>query len=267
MNRVAIRLLLAIVLSVWFATPGWAGYAEGKAAFDEGDYEIAFEEFQPLAERENINAQYYLGILYRNGWGTLQDDGEAARWLRFAAFQGHAAAQYTMGYMYHHGQGVTMDIVEAKRWYRLAARQGDADAQHNLNILYYEENSGPTTRRRDLGADTMSANPGNWFESILGLVIGLDDTMTIGDVLAITAIILIIVIPLVMPFSFFRIKPLLSELSDRTAARDRALLEEIQKLAPLLQQIADGAATRDEALLDEFRKLTHGLDENTDQHG
>lgn len=261
MIRAAIRLLLAIVLSVWVATPGWAGYAEGKAAFDEGDYETAFEAFQPLAERENINAQYYLGILFRNGWGVLQDDREAARWLRFAAFQGHVEAQYTMGYMYQHGQGVSKDIVEAKRWYRMAARQGDAAAQYNLNILYYEEQRASKPRRGDQGAYAMNENPGNWFESALGLVIGLDDTMTIGDILAIAAIVLIIVIPIVMPFSFYRIKPLMQELSDRAMERDRALLEEVQKIAPRLRQIADATAASNQALLDEFRKFTSPLDE------
>ena len=121
MIRATIRLLLAISLSVWFSSPGWAGYAEGKAAFDRGDYESAFEIFQPLAESEDINAQYYLGMLYRNGWGVPQDDIEAARWIRLAAHQDHIAAQYTLGYMYHHGQGLTADIVEAKRWSRTAA--------------------------------------------------------------------------------------------------------------------------------------------------
>lgn len=263
MIRSASSLLVAIVLSVWFAAPAYAGYAEGKAAFDDGDYETAYQEFQSLAERENINAQYYLGILYRNGWGVLQDDSEAARWLRYAAFQGQVEAQYTMGYMYQHGQGVTKDIVEAKRWYRMAARQGDADSQHNLNIISFEENSGPIIRRSNLGGDAMSDTPGNWFESALSLIIGLDDTLSVGDVLAITAIVLIIMIPLVMPFSFFRIKPLLIELSENAAKRDRALLDELQKVTPMLREIADASALRDQALLDEFRKLTGTIDEDS----
>ena len=107
----------------------------------------------------------------------------------------------------------------------------------------------------------MNENPGNWFESALGLVIGLDDTMTIGDILAIAAIVLIIVIPIVMPFSFYRIKPLMQELSDRAMERDRALLEEVQKIAPRLRQIADATAASNRALLDEFRKITSPLDE------
>jgi len=64
MIRTTINFLLAIAISVWISTPVWAGCEEGKAAFDKGDYESALEQFEPLAESENANAQYYLGILY-----------------------------------------------------------------------------------------------------------------------------------------------------------------------------------------------------------
>ena len=109
----------------------------------------------------------------------------------------------------------------------------------------------------------MSANPGDWFDSVLGLLIGLEDTMTVGDILLIAVIILIIVVPVVLPFSFYRIKPLLQDISERAAERDRALLEEISKIAPLLRQTVNSTAERDQALLDEFRKLTHAIDEET----
>ncbi len=265
MIRAAICLLLAIVLSVWVATPGWAGYAEGKAAFDEGDYEKAFEEFQSLAVRENINAQYYLGILYRNGWGVLQDDNEAARWFRFAAHQDHIEAQYTLGYMYQHGQGVTKDIVEAKRWYRKAANQGDAGAQQSLRIILYEEQNAPKPRRGDQGGFAMSANPSDWFDTALSLIIGLEDTMTVGDVMVIAAIVLIIIIPVVLPFSFYRIKPMLKEISDEAAERDRDLLEENKKIASLLRQIAEASSERDKAMLEAFRKISRTLNEKNNQ--
>ena len=262
MNRATIGLLLAISLSVWFSPTGWAGYAEGKAAFDRGDYETALAEFQVLAEaQEDANARYFLGLLYRNGWGVPQDDNEAARWLRLAAHQDHGEAQYSLGYMYQHGQGLTADIEEAKRWYRKAAIQGNTDAQHNLRIIFYDEQRAPKPRRGDQGGLAMSANPGDWFDTALSLIIGLEDTMTIGDVLMIAAIVLIITIPVVMPFSFYRIKPLLKEISDSMAERDHALLEENKKIAPLLRQIAEASSERDRAMLEEFRKISRTLNE------
>ena len=88
---------------------------------------------------EDANAQYYLGLLYRNGWEIEQDDREAAKWMRLAAHQDLVEAQYVLGYMYQHGQAVSSDIDEAKRWYRMAAKAGDADAQQSLAIIYYVE--------------------------------------------------------------------------------------------------------------------------------
>lgn len=265
MIRATTRLLLAITLSVWFSAPGWAGYAEGKAAFDRGDYETALETFQPLAESEDNNAQYHLGILYRNGWGVPQDDNEAARWFRLAAHQDHIAAQYTLGYMYQHGQGLTADIEEAKRWYRKAAYQGDADALHSLRIILFEEQNAPKPRRGDQGGFAMSANPSDWFDTVLGLIIGLEDTMTVGDVMVIAAIVLIIIIPVVLPFSFYRIKPMLKEISDDAAERDRDLLEENKKIASLLRQIAEASSERDKAMLEAFRKISRTLNEKNNQ--
>ncbi len=110
----------------------------------------------------------------------------------------------------------------------------------------------------------MSANPSDWFDSILGLLIGLEDTMTITDVLLITAIVLIIVVPVVMPFSFYRIRPMIKEISEMAAQRDHALLEENRKIAPLLSRIADASAERDQALLVEFRKITRALNEENE---
>ncbi len=239
MIRTTISLLLAIVISLWVSTPVWAGYEEGKAAFDKGDYEEALKVFRPLAESEDINAQYSLGMLYRNGWGVPQDDSEAAKWLRLAAHQGHVEAQYSLGYMYEHGQGLTKDMTEAKRWYRMAANQGDSDAQENLRIIYYEEFRTPKNRSGDQGDYAMSANPSDWIDTVLGVLIGLEDTMTIGDVVLIAAVILIILVPVILPFSFYRIKPMIKEISDQAAQRDLALLEEIRKMNRLLHRIAD----------------------------
>jgi TPR repeat protein len=77
-----------------------------------------------------------LGVMYRNGLGTPEDNVEAALWYRLAAEQGYADAQVNLGVMYSNGQGVPEDDVEAVKWYRLAAEQGLAEAQTNLGVMY-----------------------------------------------------------------------------------------------------------------------------------
>ena len=68
-----IRALLAAILSLWLTTSAWAGFDEGVAAYDRGDYATALEEWRPIAEQGNADAQYNLGNMYYNGRGVPQD--------------------------------------------------------------------------------------------------------------------------------------------------------------------------------------------------
>jgi len=54
---------------------------------------------------------------------------------RAAAERGDAEAQFNLGVCYKNGWGVTKDLAEAVRWFRKAARQGDQNAQKILNDL------------------------------------------------------------------------------------------------------------------------------------
>ena len=121
-----------------FGAPGAApaGFDEGLAAVEAGDYAAALSEFTPLAEAGDSEAQYQLAILHKDGLGGARDDDEAARLYRMAADQGLAPAQLGLGQMYAYGQGVEYDTVEAVVWYRRAAEQGLAEAQVLLGMSY-----------------------------------------------------------------------------------------------------------------------------------
>ena len=79
------RLILMVALVVGLAAPAWAGWDEGVAAYDRGDYETALREFRPLAEQGNARAQNRLGLMYDWGSGVPRDRAEAAKWYRKAA--------------------------------------------------------------------------------------------------------------------------------------------------------------------------------------
>ncbi len=66
MKRVTAFAVLLVVL----AAPAWAGFDDGMAAYDRGDYETALREFRPLAEQGNALAQHNLGVMYDNGQGV-----------------------------------------------------------------------------------------------------------------------------------------------------------------------------------------------------
>lgn len=109
---------------------------KAQEAYDNGDYETAGGIWQNWAEQGNADAQFYLGVLYENGYGVAKNDKEAVKWYRKAAEQGDTAAQYNLGLMYQNGSGVNQSDKEAAKWYRKAAEQGDADAQMNLGSMY-----------------------------------------------------------------------------------------------------------------------------------
>jgi S1-C subfamily serine protease len=131
-----VSLFLAVAL--YFLSPGaaTAGFDEGFAAYERGDYDTAFREFMPLAVAGDPTAQLGLGVMYLEGYGVPQDHAEAARWYRRAANQGIPAAQHALGVMYREGYGVPQDHAEAVRWFRLAANQAEAEAQLLLGLAY-----------------------------------------------------------------------------------------------------------------------------------
>ena len=76
-RRMMKRLLLALILACTLSAPAWAGFDEGLAAYERGDYETAYHEFRPLAEQGDAEAQNGLGVMYDTGQGVTLDYGEA----------------------------------------------------------------------------------------------------------------------------------------------------------------------------------------------
>ncbi len=128
------RTLAAAFLCLMLATPTWAGFDEGMAAYERRDYATALREFRPLAEKGDAKAQYNVGLMYHDGSGVPQDYVEAVEWYRKAAEQGYDDAQLSLGLMYREGIGVPQDYVQAHKWFNLAAAQGNKTAPNSRNI-------------------------------------------------------------------------------------------------------------------------------------
>ncbi len=128
------RFLLALVLACALSAPAWAGFDEGWAAYDRGDYETALREWRPLAEQGDADAQFNLGVMYDIGQGVAQDYAEAAKWYRRGAEQGDADAQYNLGVMYVNGQGVAQKYVQAHLWFSLAASRLPPGENRNIAV-------------------------------------------------------------------------------------------------------------------------------------
>ena len=86
-------LVLAITLLVGSVSGAKAqNFNKGFEAYDAGDYQTALQEWRPLADQGDVDAQYNLALMYLNGQGVPQDFAEAARWYQLAAEQGFPKA-------------------------------------------------------------------------------------------------------------------------------------------------------------------------------
>ena len=90
--RLVMPLVVAGVLVMGVSGPVVAGFEEGAAAFERGDYETAYQEMLPLAKAGNVFAQFYVGAMYGAGDGVPQDYVLAHMWFNLAAAQGHENA-------------------------------------------------------------------------------------------------------------------------------------------------------------------------------
>ena len=87
------------------------------------------------AESGDIEAQYWLGVLYYSGQGVSEDFKKAIYWFEKAAYRGHVGAQYELGWMYYYGRGVSKNVKKARYWFEKAAEQGHINAPHALSVI------------------------------------------------------------------------------------------------------------------------------------
>ena len=130
------RFILTIITLVFFTTPSWSvDFYKGLLAYNNGDYATAFEEWTPLAEQGDADAQYNLALMYDIGQGVLQDYQTAVKWYTLAAEQGVAKSQYNLGVSYAKGEGVFQDYTYGHMWLNIAAANGNNDASEARGIV------------------------------------------------------------------------------------------------------------------------------------
>ncbi len=62
--------------------------------YENDAYEEAMRAFRQ--HKKNMDAQYYIGMMYYEGFGVPKDLEEAKRWFKKASRQGSLDAQYMM---------------------------------------------------------------------------------------------------------------------------------------------------------------------------
>ena len=107
-------------------------------AFDKGNYETAYAGFYRLAEKEDLAALNYLGVMNYLGYGRKRDVQAARRWFELAANKGFAGAQFNLGNIYVNGEGVQQDFTQAYMWFYIANEYGHEQARKRMGLLLTE---------------------------------------------------------------------------------------------------------------------------------
>jgi tetratricopeptide (TPR) repeat protein len=75
------KIFLVMFFVLAAAAPALAGFNEGNAAFERGDYETAYREFLDAAARGDALANFTLGYMHMEGRGAVRDCGRAAAYF------------------------------------------------------------------------------------------------------------------------------------------------------------------------------------------
>ena len=101
--------------------------------FKDGE---AMKCFQQAAAQGSADAYLQMGLLYYNGGNeTPRNNAQAFRNFQKAAEAGLAEGQYRLGLMYVRGAGCEKDLGEARKWLRKSAAQGHAYAKNELRKI------------------------------------------------------------------------------------------------------------------------------------
>jgi TPR repeat protein len=133
---IAKKILTLLVLFAPFPAHGSDSFALCRTLFQQGQYAMAVSSCTEAAEKGNLDAQLWLGLIYTKGKGVPQDYARALKWKKMAAMQGDPTAEFTYGRMFEQGLGVRQDYQEALKWYKKAVAKGNAEARYSLGSLY-----------------------------------------------------------------------------------------------------------------------------------
>ncbi|MEZ0260287.1 MAG: tetratricopeptide repeat protein [Alphaproteobacteria bacterium] len=129
MSKKRILIALATVgIAALLSTQAFAGFLEGKKAYDKADWMTAIMNLRPLAEAGDARAAVLLGNMYLDGHGVKEDAVEAAGLYHKAALANNTDAMVALAVLYQKGRGLDVNIPVSRGWYERAARLGNQPA-------------------------------------------------------------------------------------------------------------------------------------------
>ena len=105
------------------------------------DRQDAVKDMEQLAREGDMDAQYLMGKLYRDGPLLTPDSVKARYWFREAAQQGHMYAQYSIGKLQLSDDVEVRDPESGIRWLEISAQNGNDYAAYRLGKEYFKGNN------------------------------------------------------------------------------------------------------------------------------
>ena len=88
------------------------------------------DEDKENCNRIRAGACFHLGLMYRHGRGLgAKDPMEAKKWFEKAACQGHKDAQFVLGLIFRDGLGVRRDLKKTEEWFKKASSEGNGTSE------------------------------------------------------------------------------------------------------------------------------------------
>ena len=111
-------------------------YKEASKYHEAKEYGLAFPKFLNAAEEGHMNAQFFLGYYYFQGWGIERNYAKALEWYKKAANNGSLGAMNNLGLMYLNGDGMEKDYQKAFMWFEKAAARDYGSGYTNMGYCY-----------------------------------------------------------------------------------------------------------------------------------
>lgn len=137
--------IATIALGLFIVHP-WSASAttlqDGLAAYENGNYQAALQDWLPAAHHGNAIAQAAVGMIYWKRYlsdpSKVNDGRKAAYWIGLAAHQGYPSAEGSLGLFHEIGVGASKSDSKASYWFHKGAEHGDSIAAFHLGIFYFK---------------------------------------------------------------------------------------------------------------------------------
>lgn len=143
-----------IVFFASFLTHSEDLVAKAEHAFYAGDLRTAKNYYAEMAQTENPNAHYYLGLIDKMSSTGQRNSKNMLAHFEKAASLGHALAMWELGIAYEAGDGVDQNQYTAMDWFRKSEQYSTLP---DANIFFVTEPDGSLTEYK----------PAEYFEYLL----------------------------------------------------------------------------------------------------